>query len=58
MPLAFESISHGTLPFGFFNIESDMLLLDHYFFFASDYFITYISMSNGYGTFQRTHNLR
>jgi hypothetical protein len=28
MPLAFESINHGTIAFGFFNIESDMLLLD------------------------------
>lgn len=37
MPLAFESISHGTVAFGFFNIESDMLLLEHYFFFASDF---------------------
>jgi hypothetical protein len=26
MPLAFESLSHGTIAFGFFNIESDMLL--------------------------------
>ena len=34
MPLAFNSISHGTIAFGFFNIESDMLLCDHYFFFA------------------------
>lgn len=37
MPLAFKSISHGTVAFGFFNIESDMLLLDHYFFFAADF---------------------
>ncbi|MBT8371838.1 MAG: hypothetical protein KJO34_12805 [Deltaproteobacteria bacterium] len=37
MPLAFDSLSHGTITFGFFNIESDMLLLDHYFFFASDF---------------------
>jgi hypothetical protein len=37
MPLAFESLSHGTIAFGFFNIESDMLLLDHYFFFADDF---------------------
>ena len=28
MPLAFESLSHGTIAFGFFNIESDLLLLD------------------------------
>jgi hypothetical protein len=37
MPLAFESLSHGTVAFGFFNIESDMLLLERYFFFASDF---------------------
>jgi hypothetical protein len=34
MPLAFPSLSHGTLAFGFFNIETDMLLLDQLFFFA------------------------
>ena len=33
MPLTFDSLSHGKVAFGFFNIESDMLLLDHYFFF-------------------------
>jgi len=37
MPLAFESLTHGTIAFGFFNIESDMLMCDRYFFFA-DYF--------------------
>ncbi len=37
MPLAFESLSHGTIAFGFFNIETDLLLLEHYFFFASDF---------------------
>ena len=37
MPLVFDSISHGTIAFGFFNIESDMLLLNHYFLFASDF---------------------
>jgi len=37
MPLAFESISHGTVAFGFFNIDSDMLLLDKYFFFADEF---------------------
>lgn len=35
MPLAFNSISHGKVAFGFFNIESDMLLLEHYFFFST-----------------------
>jgi hypothetical protein len=37
MPLTFESLSHGTVAFGFFNIESDMLLLESYFFFAPDF---------------------
>ena len=37
MPLAFESESHGTIAFGFFNIHSDLLLLDHYFIFATDF---------------------
>jgi len=37
MPLEFQSLSHGPIAFGFFNIESDMLLLEHYFFFASEF---------------------
>lgn len=37
MPLAFQSLNHGEISFGFFNIESDMLLLNEYFFFASDF---------------------
>ena len=37
MPLAFETLSHGTIAFGFFNIESDMLLCDRYFLFADDF---------------------
>ena len=41
MPLAFESISHGTIAFGFFNIDSNMLLLDRYFLFSTE-FCTYI----------------
>jgi len=36
MPLLFQSLSHGEIPFGFFNIETDMILLNNYFFFASD----------------------
>ena len=36
MPLLFKSLSHGEIPFGFFNIETDMLLLNNYFFFAGD----------------------
>ena len=34
MPLAFDTTSHGRVAFGFFNIESDMLLLENLFFFA------------------------
>ena len=37
MPLAFESKSHGTVAFGFFNIHIDMLLLDNLFFFADSF---------------------
>jgi hypothetical protein len=34
MPLAFDSPSHGRVAFGFFHIDSDMLLLENRFFFA------------------------
>jgi hypothetical protein len=34
MPLGFESISHGVIAFGFFNVESDLLLLEDNFIFA------------------------
>ncbi len=34
MPLAFHSLSHGEVAFGFFNIDTDMMLLDVHFFFA------------------------
>jgi hypothetical protein len=37
MPLAFASRTHGTIAFGFFNIEIDLLLLDRLFFFAGDF---------------------
>lgn len=37
MPLAFQSLSHGEIAFGFFNIESDMVLLNNYFLFAGDF---------------------
>ena len=42
MPHAFESLSHGKIAFGFFNIETDMILLEHYFLFAED-FCRYLS---------------
>ncbi len=37
MPLAFNSTTHGTIAFGFFNIDSDMLLLENRFFFATSF---------------------
>lgn len=37
MPLSFDSKSHGTIAFGFFHIESDMLLLENLFFFAGTF---------------------
>jgi len=45
MPLAFESLSHGTISFGFFNIESDMLLLDSHFFFSTEFCARVVEMA-------------
>ena len=51
MPLPFLSLSHGWVAFGFFNIESDLLLLDNYFLFASDFcsrIMDLASLESGY----------
>lgn len=45
MPLEFESLSHGKIAFGFFNIETDLILLNQYFLFAGD-FCNYISCAS------------
>ncbi len=37
MPISFNSQSHGSIAVGFFNIETDLLLMDRYFMFASDF---------------------
>jgi hypothetical protein len=37
MPLIFPSASHGAIAFGFFNVETDCLLLDRVFFFCADF---------------------
>lgn len=37
MPLSFRSENYGDIAFGFFNIESDMLLLENHFFFADKF---------------------
>ena len=34
MPLAFDTQNRGAIAFGFFNVESDMLLLERHFLFA------------------------
>ena len=56
MPLAFRSISHGDIAFGFFNIESDMLLLDRYFFFATEFcnHISEIAEKNPHGPYEKS----
>ncbi|UCG65373.1 MAG: hypothetical protein JSW12_22795 [Deltaproteobacteria bacterium] len=38
MPLVFHSLTHGPIASGFFNIETDLLLLENYFFFAPCFF--------------------
>jgi hypothetical protein len=45
MPLAFQSLSHGEVAFGFFNIETDMLLLNNHFFFAPDFCAAIIELA-------------
>jgi hypothetical protein len=37
MPLTFRSLNHGNVAFGFFNIKSDMLLLENSFFFSTSF---------------------
>jgi hypothetical protein len=37
VPLAFDSLSHGRIAFGFFNIETDLILLERYYLFATDF---------------------
>jgi hypothetical protein len=37
MPLAFDSSNHGRIAFGFFNIETDLLLMENLFFWAEDF---------------------
>ncbi len=39
MPLLFNSLSHGVVSFGFYNIETDGLLLGQHFFFCTDFCI-------------------
>ena len=54
MPLTFDSKSHGKIAFGFFNIESDMLLLEHYFLFADEFcrHISVLAAESGDGKYE------
>jgi hypothetical protein len=36
MPLNFDTLSHGQIPIGFFNIDTDLFLINNYFIFADD----------------------
>ena len=47
MPLGFSSINRGVIAFGFFNIETDLLLMEQTFLFASD-FSRYMSQLASY----------
>jgi hypothetical protein len=37
MPLSFDTQSHGQIPIGFFNIDTDMILIENYFMFIEDF---------------------
>jgi len=47
MPLPFHSLSHGRVAFGFFNIDTDLLLLERHFFFASDFCDRLVRIAKG-----------
>jgi hypothetical protein len=49
MPLAFQSLNQGTVTFGFFNIDTDMLLLNSYFMFADTFcgLVTMLARQDG-----------
>jgi hypothetical protein len=60
VPLSFETLSHGHIAFGFFNIESDMLLCDRYFVFADEFckYVEDIAENNtdpDYQTYWKVH---
>jgi len=46
VPLAFPTQSHGTIAFGFFNIELDLLLLEQLFFFADSFCEAVVELSS------------
>jgi hypothetical protein len=45
MPLLFRSLNRGAAAFGFFNIDTDLLLLEHYFFFADEFCASIVQLA-------------
>jgi hypothetical protein len=45
MPLAFQSSSHGTLPFGYFNIDTDLLLMNRLLWFTPEFTAAVVSLA-------------
>jgi len=57
MPLVFQCTSHGQVAFGFFNVDTDMLLLEHYFFFAPEFCNLVSDLANTVDPLQFRDNL-
>jgi hypothetical protein len=62
MPLTFKSINRGLIAFGFFNIHTDLLLLDRYFLFTQPFCrnITHLagrSLVDTYETFWEVYTM-
>jgi hypothetical protein len=56
MPLTFETVSHGKIPIGFFNIDTDMILIKNYFVFAEDFCNWIADWSNSDSEFGKEYN--
>ncbi len=54
MPLAFQTLNRGTIAFGFFNIDTDLLLMDRFFLFAPEFcgYIIKLAEDPGQATFE------
>lgn len=53
MPISFDTESHGKIPIGFFNIDTDMILIKNYFVFVSnfcDWIINWTSVDEEFET--------
>jgi hypothetical protein len=54
MPLAFQTLNRGAVAFGFFNIDTDLLLMDRFFLFAPEFcgYIEDLAGHDGLSTFE------